>query len=64
MSRVLLPSIVVTAVLAGCTNAKTVASGQSADSCLYIVKYQGRMMKWHSCDETPAMMTKRLAKRS
>jgi hypothetical protein len=64
MSRILLPFIVAAAVLTGCANGETADSGVATENCLYIVKYEGRMMKWHSCDEPPAMMTKRVTKRS
>ncbi len=40
--------IVAAIVLTVCTN-----SGQATENCLYVVKYEGRMYKWHTCDEPP-----------
>ncbi|MCI0428940.1 MAG: hypothetical protein L0210_00150 [Rhodospirillales bacterium] len=39
------------------------ASSETADNCLYIVKYEGKALKWHSCEEPPAMVSKRMTKR-
>jgi hypothetical protein len=48
--------IVAAIVLTICTN-----SGQATENCVYVVNYtNGAMYKWHSCDEPPAMNSKRL----
>jgi hypothetical protein len=56
MSR--LATLLTAAVLAltACTSSET------ADNCLYIVKYEGKMLKWYSCEEPPAMVSKRMSK--
>ena len=47
--------IVAAVLLTVCTS-----SGQAAENCLYVVSYNGDVYKWHSCDEPPAMGSKRL----
>jgi hypothetical protein len=42
--------------LTGCANSET------ADNCLYVVKYEGKMLKWYSCEAPPAMVSKRMTK--
>ena len=50
--------IVAAIVLTICTN-----SGQATENCVYVVNYtNGAMYKWHSCDEPPAMNSKRLTR--
>ena len=52
--------IVAAIVLTICINSGQ-ASGQATENCVYVVNYtNGGMYKWHSCDEPPAMNSKRL----
>lgn len=63
MSRHGVLLILAAVLLAGCTSPDGDGAGQETGRCLYVVKYsRGQMMKWHSCDEPPAMTTRRLAK--
>jgi len=39
------------------------AGSETADNCLYIVKYEGKMLKWYSCEEPPAMVSKRMTRK-
>ncbi len=57
MSRLATLLIVAAIALTGC------ASSEIVENCLYIVKYEGKMLKWHSCEEPPAMVSKRMTKR-
>jgi hypothetical protein len=62
VSEFAVPLIVAAIVVAGCTSSETERAAQTTDNCLYIVKYQGKMIKWYSCETPPAMMTTRLSK--
>lgn len=51
--------VVAAIILTGCATSN---ASQDADpeNCLYIVKYEGNMLKWAECDAQPAMARERL----
>lgn len=55
-------SRLVTLLMAAAIALTACASSETAGNCLYIVKYEGKMLKWHSCEEPPAMVSKRMTK--
>jgi hypothetical protein len=55
-------SRLVTLLMATAIALPACASTETADSCLYIVKYEGKMLKWYSCEDPPAMVNKRMTK--
>jgi hypothetical protein len=55
-------AVTVCFLLAACAQPSTDAVGKHGTSCLYSVKYnRGHMLKWGSCERSPAMATRHWA---